>query len=207
MDVCREGVPRTHLIDATLDGSLFLELYTRDGVGTMVSKDLYEGMRAATLQDVAPIMRVLKPLEDAGTLKPRTFPEVENSIGDFTIIEREGKVIGCCCLRKIADAVAEITAFAVHENYRTEHRGDALLDFVEQRARAMDIRTLLLLTTRTGDWFKAREFEERGPAYQNAIIPAHRRGAIDPKRKSILFVKELEPRTSRLEPPGSRIGF
>lgn len=45
--VCRAGVKRAHLVDARIDGGLLLELYSRDGVGTMISTDFYEGIRTA----------------------------------------------------------------------------------------------------------------------------------------------------------------
>lgn len=39
---CKNGVKRAHLVDAQVDGGLILELYSRDGVGTMISSDFYE---------------------------------------------------------------------------------------------------------------------------------------------------------------------
>ena len=39
---CKNGVKRAHLVDARIDGGLILELYSRDGVGTMISTDFYE---------------------------------------------------------------------------------------------------------------------------------------------------------------------
>lgn len=39
---CQRGVRRAHLVDARVDGALLLELYSRDGVGTMLSADFYE---------------------------------------------------------------------------------------------------------------------------------------------------------------------
>ena len=40
--VCKNGVRRAHLVDARADGGLLLELYSRDGTGTMISTDFYE---------------------------------------------------------------------------------------------------------------------------------------------------------------------
>ena len=39
---CKNGVKRAHLVDARVDGGLILELYSRDGVGPMISSDFYE---------------------------------------------------------------------------------------------------------------------------------------------------------------------
>lgn len=49
---CVKGVKRSHLVDARLDGGMLLELYSRDGVGTMISTDFYEGIRRATSRDL-----------------------------------------------------------------------------------------------------------------------------------------------------------
>lgn len=54
-EACRRGVKRSHLVDARLDGGLLLELYSRDGVGTMISADFYEGIRRAGALDVAAV--------------------------------------------------------------------------------------------------------------------------------------------------------
>ena len=206
IQVCEEGVPRTHLINASTDGALFLELYTRDGLGTMVSMDLYEGMRSASPRDYDNLLKLLKPMESAGTLIQRSKEEIKEEIENFTVIEREGRLIGCCLLKKIDKSVGEIAAFVVHEQFRTEHRGDALLDYVEQKARNTGLKTLILLTTRTGDWFAARGFKRKGTAHlAHGILPEERLSSIDPDRKSMLFVKVLDTRT--VGPPGSRIGF
>lgn len=49
------GVKRAHLVDARLDGGMLLELYSRDGVGTMISTDFYEGIRRAASRDLEAI--------------------------------------------------------------------------------------------------------------------------------------------------------
>mmetsp|Transcript_8240 Transcript_8240/g.21251 ORF Transcript_8240/g.21251 Transcript_8240/m.21251 type:complete len:104 (+) Transcript_8240:232-543(+) len=103
--------------------------------------------------------------------------------------------------------MAELASFVVHEQHRTEHRGDALLDYVEQLAKAKGIRTLFLMTTRTSDWFVARGFESEGFADGNPRLPKHRRASIDPRRKSKLFVKQLDHADGSTGPPGSRIGY
>ena len=57
---CKNGIKRTHLVDARIDGGMLLELYSRDGVGTMISTDFYEGIRGARSTDLASIM--VRPL-------------------------------------------------------------------------------------------------------------------------------------------------
>jgi hypothetical protein len=52
---CLRGVKRAHLVDARIDGGILLELYSRDGIGTMISTDFYEGIRRASAFDAAAI--------------------------------------------------------------------------------------------------------------------------------------------------------
>ena len=47
VQACASGVQRSHLIHREEDGSLLLELFTRDGGGLMVSRDIYDGVRGA----------------------------------------------------------------------------------------------------------------------------------------------------------------
>jgi amino-acid N-acetyltransferase len=72
---------------------------------------------------------------------------------------------------------------------------------------AQGVRRLVLLTTRTADWFKARNFMYGGLAHvASGILPEKRRLEIDPARNSELYYKELEEKLDDLA-PGKRIGF
>jgi hypothetical protein len=72
-EACRGGVSRAHLVDARMEGGLLLELYRRDGVGTMISADFYEGIRRAGPLDVPAVQELLSPLEAAGAGLPSAF--------------------------------------------------------------------------------------------------------------------------------------
>jgi amino-acid N-acetyltransferase len=167
---------------------------------------MYEGMRQAVVSDVKGLKELVRPLEKVGTLIERSEEEIRDDIRSFTVVEREGKIIGCCLLKLLGNGMGEVSAFVVQEQFRTEHRGDALLDYVEQKAKSMGMKGLVLLTTRTGDWFVARGFERRGTAHlAHLVLPPERISTIDPQRKSILFVKVLD--AEMIGPPGSRIGY
>ncbi|KAL6785069.1 LCI8A [Auxenochlorella protothecoides x Auxenochlorella symbiontica] len=188
---CRAGVKRAHLVDAAGDGGLLLELYSRDGVGSMVSTDLYEGMRPAEPRDLGPIAELLRPLEEGGFLVRRSAARLAADLPHFTVWEREGRVLGCVAAPPLGDGVAELGAFAVHPAYRRLGKGDGLLECVEAAAAAAGAHTLVLLTTRTADWFAQRGFRHVGPAAGNALLPEARRAQVDPGRNSQLYAKSL----------------
>src|SRR5690606_30926057 len=92
------GVSRSHLVSYRTDGSLLRELFTRDGCGTLVTLETYESIRNAYIEDVGGILELIEPLEAAGTLVRRSRERLENEIQRFTVIERDGMIIGCAAL-------------------------------------------------------------------------------------------------------------
>jgi amino-acid N-acetyltransferase len=206
---CKAGVRRAHLIDYTVPGALLLELYTLDGVGAMVSRDRYEGTRAARVEDWIHIKNILEPLAKQGVTVAKTDDELieEVTSGAFAVTERDGKIIACAALRRYRKArenvelndeddkssveiVAEIAAFAVRPGYRNEGRGDQLLEYLEREARRENIEKLFLLTTRTADWFTARGFTHAGAAEKSPLLPPGKKTL--PGRNSQLYVRTLD---------------
>ena len=185
---CRAGLRRAHLIDRHQDGSLLLELFTRDGVGTLITGETYEGMRRAEIDDVGGILELIAPLEAQGVLVRRSRELLEMEIEHFHVIERDGTIIGCAALYPFAqERLAELACVAVHTDYRDQGRGDALLDFVEKQARSEGIDGLFVLTTRTAHWFQERGFV---PATLRDL-PMQRQELYNYQRRSKVFLKRL----------------
>lgn len=162
---CRDGVNRTHLVDAHVDGSLLIELFSRDGFGTMVSQDLYSGIRTATNRDVPTVAELLTILQRDGVVLPPCEEEVlVEVLPDITVLETEGQPGACAWLQACGSAADGVTcgwlvAFVVHPAYRNRGRGDSLLDFTEQRARQRGLRRLLLCAdAASAAWFEQRAF-------------------------------------------------
>nr|QKY14864.1 n-acetylglutamate synthase (NAGS) [Polytomella parva] len=211
---CSKGIRRAHLLDARSDGGLLLELYCRDGVGTMISADFYEGIRRARYADLYGIQQLLEPLERDGILVRRSREALIELLPNFTVIERDNRILGCALLLELGKSpdgasVAELGAFCVDQEFRGTGRGDSLLDYVEQGARQNNIKRLVLLTTRTADWFEQRDFRWNGAAYASTgLLPEPRRAKIDSARNSQLYVKELAATEDGANlAPGKRIGF
>jgi amino-acid N-acetyltransferase len=158
---CRGGVRRVHLISRQFDGALLLELYTRDGIGTLVTADNYEGLRTATIDDIGGIMELISPLEEKGALVKRSREQLELDINNFTVIERDGMIIACAALFIFEEEqAAEMACLAVHNNYQQHGRGGDLMQHIEWQARKKHIQKLFTLTTLTMHWFRERGFVE-----------------------------------------------
>ncbi|MGB1922328.1 MAG: amino-acid N-acetyltransferase, partial [Alcanivorax sp.] len=157
------GVGRAHLIDANDDGALLKELFTRDGCGTLVTRETYETLRGARIDDVGGILELIEPLEADGTLVRRSRELLENEIQRFAIIERDGMVIACAALYPFPDdRTGELACVAVHPGYRKGERGAQLLAYVERRAKEQGLTSLFVLTTLTAHWFQQQGFEAAG---------------------------------------------
>ncbi|MBA0715876.1 hypothetical protein Golax_014754, partial [Gossypium laxum] len=186
--VCRGGVQRVHLLDGTIGGVLLLELFKRDGMGTMVASDLYEGARMAKETDVAGIKQILQPLEESGTLVRRSVEELVKTLDSFIVMEREGQIIACAALFPFfKDKCGEVACIAVSPECRGQGQGDKLLDYIEKKASSLGLDILFLLTTRTADWFERRGFKE----CSIDMIPDKRRLRINLPRKSKYYMKKF----------------
>lgn len=185
---CENGVQRVHLLERHIDGGLLSELFTRDGIGTMLSKDPFENLRQATVEDVGGIIRLISPLEKKGVLVRRSREKLENEINSFVVQEREGMIVACAALYSFPDEhMGELACVAVHPDYRGEARGDALLKFIERSALRQGISQLFVLTTRTAHWFMERGF---APAPLDAL-PLKRQELYNFQRQSKVFIKPL----------------
>ncbi len=154
----RRGAARTSCRSRT-DGSALLELFTHDGVGTMVSFENLESLRDATIEDVGGILKLIEPLEADGTLVKRGRELIEREINDFSVIEHDGVIFGCAALYPFpAENMAEMACLTVNPEVQAQGDGERLLNHIENRARAAGLKKLFVLTTRTAHWFLKRGF-------------------------------------------------
>ncbi|MFQ5470596.1 MAG: amino-acid N-acetyltransferase [Gammaproteobacteria bacterium] len=185
---CRNGVKRAHLIDRHTDGALLLELFTRDGVGTLIDTDNYEGVRQATINDIGGIMELILPLENDGTLIRRSRENLEIEIDDYIVVEKDGMIIACASLHTFGkETCCELACLAVHPNYQKQDYGDKLLNKVENVAKEKKCTRLFALTTRATHWFLERGFT----ISDIKQLPVKKRSMFNYQRKSRVLVKAL----------------
>ncbi len=188
VDACLNNVRRVHLISRHIDGVLLKEIYTRDGVGTLITTESYEGLREATIDDVGGILELIAPLEESGVLVRRSREQLELEIKHFNVIERDGMIIACSGLYPfLKEAIGELACLAVHPNYQKESRGESLLSETEKKARSLGLKQLFVLTTQTAHWFLERGFS-KGATHS---LPVKRRELYNYQRNSKVFYKSL----------------
>ncbi len=187
------GVHRVHLISYAYDGALIEELFTRDGIGTMITDAHYEEVRIANIHDVGGLINLLRPLEQEGILVYRSRERLESEIEQFAVIERDGMILACAALYPIPAKAnekcsAEIACVAVDSSYRKSNRGSQILQFLENRAKQQGIQQLFVLTTRTAHWFLEHGFS---PASVDDL-PNARQALYNYQRNSLVFKKPLD---------------
>ena len=185
---CDHGVARTHLICRHTDGAILQELFTHDGIGTMVTEMPLESMRQAEIDDVGALLQLIEPLEAEGILVRRGRERLEMEIEQFYVMEHDGRVIGCAALYPFAEEkTAEFACLAIHPSYRGGGRGDRLFHYCEEQAKEQGFKTIFCLTTRTEHWFLERGFIEKTVA----DLPAEKQKIYNLQRRSKVFVKKL----------------
>lgn len=185
---CNNGVKRAHLLSRRHDGALLLELFTRDGIGTMVSATALAHIRSATIDDVGGILSVIEPLEEQGVLVRRSRERLESEIERFIVAEYDNHIIGCAALYAFpSERVGELAALAVHPDFRREGYGEALMQEIEQRARKLRLASLFVLTTKTSHWFLERGFRNA----EIADLPQQKQALYNYQRKSLVYLKTL----------------
>lgn len=184
----RGGVVRTHLLSFNDRNALLSELFTRDGVGTMIAQDSYEQLRPASLEDVGGMLELMQPLEAKGILIHRTRERLEEQIDDYRVVVRDGMTVACAALHRFDDErMGELASLVVHKAYRGGERGEKLLAEIEHEARLRGYHSIFALTTHTAHWFLEHGFRHA----DIDVLPASRRANYNLARNSKVLVKPL----------------
>ena len=185
---CEGGVDRVHIVPFSVDGSVLIESFTHDGVGTMIVDEKLESLREAGPDDIGGVLQLIEPFERNGTLVKRDRTEIERDIGLYTVIEHDGVIFGCAALYPYPEArTAEMAALTVSPNVQGQGDGERILKRIEQRARAEGFDSLFVLTTRTMHWFIKRGFAPVDPEW----LPEARKRKYNWDRRSLVLVKKL----------------
>lgn len=185
---CARGIRRVHLVEREDEGALLRELFTRDGIGIMITTDNYDVLRGASTDDIDNLLALIRPLEEKGILIKRGRERLERDIGHFHVLIRDGSIIACAALyRYPEEKTAELSCLAVDPQYREHRRADYLLHQLEIIARRDGAKSLFVLTTQTAHWFEERGFE----AITVAQLPREKRARYDHARNSSPYRKIL----------------
>lgn len=185
---CEWGINRVHLVSQETDGAVLVELYTRDGVGLMITDQSYDRIEQATIDDISSLLQLIRPLEKQGILVRRSRELLEMEIEHFSLLKRDNTVIGCSALYPyLSEDMAELGCLVVDKEYQKNGLADVLLQHTENNAKAMGVKRLFCLTTHTSHWFMERGFTEA----QLADLPKKKQAFYNFSRNSKPYIKSL----------------
>ena len=164
------GIHKIHLINRHIDGAILQELFTDEGVGTVITEKALDSIRPATHNDVKGIHKLINPLEVGGYLIKRGKERIDHEIENFFVIEH-----------------VEFSCFAINKNYQSKGFGSKLYNYCESIARDKKYKYFFALTTRTEHWFIEKGFKEESIEK----LPKERLESYQPQRNSKFFIKKL----------------
>jgi amino-acid N-acetyltransferase len=187
---CREGVPRVHIINGRVDEGLLAEVFSNEGIGTLIYANEYQQVRRALKKDVRSIMHLTKNSVATEELMKRTRPMIEKQINDYYIFEIDKNPVACVALHVYAEQnKGELAFLYVSSSHENQGIGRKLIQFVENKAREIGLAELIVLSTQAFTYFQSKGgFLEGTP---DDLPPARREKYDQSGRNSKVLVKKL----------------
>jgi amino-acid N-acetyltransferase len=192
---CTAGVPRVHIVNGREDEALLAEVFSNEGIGTLIYANEYEQIRPARKKDIRAIQRLTKKAVEAEELIRRTRAEIERNLADYYIFEIDGNPVACVALHVYSDRQAgELASLYVDQSHENQGIGRKLVRFVEDKARGLGLAELIALSTQAFTYFESKTgFIEGTP---NDLPPARREKYEQSRRNSRVLIKRLNVSTS-----------
>ncbi len=187
---CRQGVPRVHLINGTVNEALLSEIFSNEGIGTMVYSNEYQQIRRLFKKDVRAVMALIRQSVEGEELIRRTRQEILSQIECFWVLEIDRNLVGCVALFPYPEIEAgELGCLYVSRRHENQGYGSKLMAFVEQVARSKGFKRLFALSTQAFAYLEQKGgFIEVGP---DILPPARRERYEASGRNSRVLVKNL----------------
>ena len=188
---CKEGIQRVHVINGRVDEGLLAEVFSNEGIGTLIYANEYQQIRPAKKKDVRAIQILTKKAVESEELVKRSRASIEKNIGEFYIFEIDKNPVACVALHLYADQKkGELACLYVNPLHENQGIGRKLIQFVESKAREMGLSELLTLSTQAFTYFQSKGgFAEGTP---EDLPPGRREKYEQSGRKSKVLVKKLK---------------
>jgi amino-acid N-acetyltransferase len=188
---CRAGVPRVHIINGRVDEGLLAEVFSNEGIGTLIYANEYQQVRRAMKKDVRAIMMLTKSAVASDELVKRTRANIEKQLNDYYIFEIDKNPVACVALHVYPEQnKGELACLYVSRSHENEGIGRKLIQFVENKARELGLSELLVLSTQAFSYFQSKGgFAEGTP---DDLPPTRREKYDQSGRHSKVLVKQLK---------------
>jgi amino-acid N-acetyltransferase len=187
---CRAGVNRVHIVDGRVDEALLSEVFSNEGVGTMIHANEYQQIRRAFKKDVRNILALIKDSVQAEELVKRSRLSVLQQIQDYYVFEIDRNIVGCVALHPYpTEGQGEIACLYVNGTYENQGIGRKLMQFVESTAKEKGFKEIFALSTQAFNYFQQKGgFRE---ADAESLPPGRREKYEQSGRNSKILVKAI----------------
>lgn len=187
---CHAGVPRVHVISGQVDEGLLAEVFSNEGIGTLIYANDYRQIHRARKRDIRSIQQLIKSSVESEELLPRTRAAIEKQLDDYYIYEVDKNPVACVALHPYPETNSgELACLCVRTTHENQGVGRRMVQFVEDRAREMGLNSLLALSTQAFNFFQSKGgFVEGTP---EDLPPSRRERYEQSKRRSKVLVKRL----------------
>jgi amino-acid N-acetyltransferase len=170
---CRQGIPRVHLLNGMQDEALLTEVFSHEGIGTMVYSNDYQQIRRIFKKDVRAVMALIRQSVQNEELVRRTRADIVAQLNDYWVLEIDRTLVGCVALHLYPEeSMAELACLYVNKNQEGQGYGRKLMAFAEQLAAEKGMRSIFALSTQTYNFFQQKGgYSEVSPD----LLPAERR--------------------------------
>jgi amino-acid N-acetyltransferase len=187
---CAAGVQRVHIVNGREDEALLAEVFSNEGIGTLIYANEYEQIRPARKKDIRAIQQLTKKAVEADELIRRTRSEMEKNLSDYYIFEIDGNPVACVALHVYAEQQAgELAMLYVDPAHENQGIGRKLVHFVEDKARDMGLLELIALSTQAFTYFELKGGFVEGN--RDNLPPARREKYDHSGRNSRVLVKKI----------------
>lgn len=202
---CKEGIERVHIIDGREQEGLLGEVFSNEGIGTLIHANEYQSIRQAQKKDVRAIHTLIQQGIANDELVKRTRTELEKIIGDYYVFEVDRNPVACVALHIYPEQnVAELASLYVDSRYENQGIGQKLIAFVENVARGRGIPRVFALSTQAVNYFIQKAGFRLG--HPDDLPPSRREKYELQGRRSAVLIKDLLPRDLTTVRTGPAIG-
>jgi amino-acid N-acetyltransferase len=185
----REGVPRVHIIDGRVEEGLLAEVFSNEGIGTLVHANDYQSIRRAKRKDVRGILALIQTGIQNDELVPRTEAEIERQLDDYHVCDVDRSLTACVALHLLEGESAEMACVCVDPRHENQGIGAKMVQFVEGIARQAGVKRLVCLSTQAVNYFVQKGGFRLGSPDD---LPPRRREKYDKTgRRSKVLLKDL----------------
>jgi amino-acid N-acetyltransferase len=187
---CAAGVERVHIVNGREDEGLLAEVFSNEGIGTLIYANEYEQIRPAKKKDIRAIQRLTKKAVEAEELMRRTRSEIEKNLADYYIHEIDGNPVACVALHVYPEqGQGELASLFVHSAHENQGIGRKMIQFIENKAREIGLKELITLSTQAFTYFQSKAgFVEGTP---DNLPPGRREKYDQSGRNSKVLIKKL----------------